>query len=676
VKATYRKYWILFVISVISFLFQIKTFNQFPQYKHNWAQSDRYALALGFINNGGDFFHPETLIYNNQFPEGDFKTVRNTTITSVDFPVHDYAVSVIMRLFSSQSPWCFRLYIFLYSLIGLFFIYRICTLFTDSFLTSFSVVLFAMSSPVFLYYQAGFLPTIPSLANAAIALFFLVRFYRDSHRKDLYMAIFFITIAALARLPFAICLVAMMCIEVLAIIKTRRINYFVWISFFVSITFIGVYYMYNNYLRTIHGSLFLNYIIPARNLPELIEFMYATYDRWAFKYFTHIHYILLLCTGVLAIWNRITKKIALSELERKSLALCMILFTGCICYYLLMTFQYLDHDYYFLDTFYLPFVLLFLLCVVKLKAIQNKKLLKATLIIIIMSFVPAFVYAHFVQEAEKNNPNVNFENSTANNFKDAACLLDSLKIPLESKILVMAADGPNNPFILMKRKGFAVIYPDHDKIVHALAWPYNYIVLENSKMISSIYPAYPAVSHELLKIGGNQYISVYVKNADNQENDFNTFFNLNTRQVRFTQRVSFDTIPDNCEGIDSLSTFAFSGQKSGFMKPTNEYGICTKIFNFSRLNMQPSVLKVQAHFFSPRALKECLVCVSIKSKEKDVLFLSSDLSHFTIRNEWSKQELLFNIPKLEEKDYEMRIFIWNTGKNSLFYDNFESIIYQ
>ncbi|MES2516175.1 MAG: glycosyltransferase family 39 protein [Bacteroidota bacterium] len=674
-KASYHKYAVLFVVGIIGLFFQFKTLNQFPQFKHNWAQSDRYALALGFVNNGGDFFHPETFIYNNQFPGGDFKTVRHATITSVDFPVHDYLVSWVMRLSGTQAPWCFRLYIFLYSLVGLFFLYKICTLFTTSFLVSISVVLFAMSSPVFLYYQAGFLPTIPSLANCFISLFFLFRFYKNEQNKDFYLAILFITVAALARLPFSIFLVAMMCIEIITLIKTRKIKFFIWVSFLAGIAFIGCYYFYNNHLRSVYGSLFLNYVMPARTIEELLEFIYATYTRWMLKYFTHIHYALLTVTGVFFVWNYLVKKIALTGLERKLLNLCLILFAGCMCYYLLMTFQFLDHDYYFLDTFYMPFVFLFLLFALKLFVIKNNSVLKVILIVIIISFVPAFVYAHFLQETEKKGL-ANGEKTTAENFENSDRLLDSLKIPADSKILTMAADGPNNPFILMKRKGFTVIYPDHDKITKALEWPYDYIVLENSRLISSIYPAYPAISSELLKIGGNNHISVYIRNKNHQEDNFDAFFNLDTKEVRYKQRISFDTIPGNCEGIDSLSSFAFSGQKSGFVNAKNEYGICTKIFSLSRLNMQSSVLKVQAQFACPDILKECLVCVSIKSAGKDVLFLSSDLSRFTINKDWSKHEVLFNIPKLDEKDYEMKIFIWNVGKNSLFYDDFETIIYQ
>ena len=41
---------------VLAFVFQFKYLNEFPSFIHAWSQSDRYAIAIGFINNNFDFF--------------------------------------------------------------------------------------------------------------------------------------------------------------------------------------------------------------------------------------------------------------------------------------------------------------------------------------------------------------------------------------------------------------------------------------------------------------------------------------------------------------------------------------------------------------------------------------------------------------------------------------------
>ena len=58
----------IIVIVALGLALNIKYINEFPSYIHAWAQSDRYALAIGFTDNGLNFFKPESLIYSHQFP--------------------------------------------------------------------------------------------------------------------------------------------------------------------------------------------------------------------------------------------------------------------------------------------------------------------------------------------------------------------------------------------------------------------------------------------------------------------------------------------------------------------------------------------------------------------------------------------------------------------------------
>ena len=297
-----HKFITISVICAVSVLFQLKTINQFPQYTHAWAQCDRYALALGFIDNGGDLFHPQTYVMNNQFP-GEFMIPRNTTITSVDFPVHDYIVSFIMKLTHDTEPWLFKSYTLLYSIAGLYFLYLLVTLFTKSIIRALFVVLFALSSPVFLYYEAGFLPTLPSLANVFIGLFLFFSFIKTGNKKQFCFSLFFITLASMARLPFAIIVVALGCYECYGFFKNKRVEIYKCIGLLISVTCIATYYLYNDHLRKEYGSLFLNYILPASSTHELIDFTKTIIKRWQFNYFNPLAYALLLVTGFVFLFN-------------------------------------------------------------------------------------------------------------------------------------------------------------------------------------------------------------------------------------------------------------------------------------------------------------------------------------------------------------------------------------
>ena len=67
----------LLLIVALAGFFHWGKLKEFPKYTHAWAQADRYALAQGFVNNGLDFFHPETFVYNKQFPN-NFKSPGKT----------------------------------------------------------------------------------------------------------------------------------------------------------------------------------------------------------------------------------------------------------------------------------------------------------------------------------------------------------------------------------------------------------------------------------------------------------------------------------------------------------------------------------------------------------------------------------------------------------------------
>ena len=111
-----KKALTIIIITGLGFLYHHKYINEFPSNIHAWAQSDRYALSLGFLDNGLNIFKPQTFVYNHQFPH-KWKVPSGETITAVDFPIHDYIPALLMKLTGNTSPWLFRIYILLYSIL-------------------------------------------------------------------------------------------------------------------------------------------------------------------------------------------------------------------------------------------------------------------------------------------------------------------------------------------------------------------------------------------------------------------------------------------------------------------------------------------------------------------------------------------------------------------------------
>lgn len=662
-----HKYIALCVIGLVSFLVQVKTLNEFPQYIHSWAQCDRYALALGFVSNGEDFFHPQTYVMNNQFP-GEFMVPRETTITSVDFPIHDYLVSFVMRIAQSEEPWCFRWYVLLYSIVGLYFLYKLTALFTPCLTRSLFVVLFALSSPVFLYYQAGFLPTIPSLANAMIGLYYFVCFLKTERRKFFYLCLLFVTLAALARLPFAILLVAIGCFEAFYVLKNRRLEGYKILGFVLALSCIIGYYLYNGYLRKHYGSLFLNYIIPATSFSDFAEFTKTALKTWSFQYFNILSYLIFVMVALVGGYNALRNRKNITLPEKQFLFLTAILFGGCGLYYILMCYQFMNHDYYFLDTFYLPVIGLFLFFVLKWPGlpVPGARLWGALSLLV---FVPVFLFSR-----EKLQERIALFDtagtSTADNYKGADRLLDSLKIPEDARLLIFGNDGSNNAFILLKRKGFVIIEPDSAKIATALQWPYDYIVADDEAMISKVYNHDPLIIAKIKRLGGNGKIGVYLKDKTIPSLTESEFFGLDQRKPLFDSAQYFEApVP----GIQRLCIGSCSGNFKAVMDSATEYGYTIRLNDLKALKAKASLLHVSTDFKSANPPADLLLCVSLKVGGKDLLFKARPMR--AEAGEWKKCVYLLPLPKVPEGPSELKAFIWNRGKNNVLYDDFQVTIY-
>ncbi len=59
--------FVLFFI-ITSILLHHKSYDTFPKGRYALQQSDHYALALGFLDNGFDFFHPSSFSLTHQYP--------------------------------------------------------------------------------------------------------------------------------------------------------------------------------------------------------------------------------------------------------------------------------------------------------------------------------------------------------------------------------------------------------------------------------------------------------------------------------------------------------------------------------------------------------------------------------------------------------------------------------
>ena len=515
-----RKGWIIALIFIIiSGLFiQWSYMNEFPSFIHAWSQTDRYALALGFVNNDLDLFHPETFIYNKQFPH-QWSFPHENTITSVDFPILEYFVAIIMKISGNTDPWIFRLCTLIVAFVGMFFLYKLTFLITNDWIKSVLVVAVAMTSPVYAYYYNGFIPSIPALTFMIIAFYCYIKYLNNNDKKLFVTAIVFCMFSVLVRSSFAVFYVSLLGFEFLRILRKETQYISKIIPVLISFMIILMYYLWNKHLAAENGTLFLGELMSANNWDDFVYRMTKAKDNWLYHYFTNVHYRLYAFAIIASLLFYIydffrRKKNDIKKENNVSLSLwclCGIMLLGCICFLIAMVKQFPNHDYYFIDTFFFSILFLLILLLKSLPRITNYKygiFAFVVLIFLVSNMLKDVKEIQTKRRARWRGPD---SERTIKNYMGAEQYLDSLNISKDAKILTLYAYPQNTPFILMNRKGYTAMFDKHDMVKNGLTFDYDYLIIENEILKQKVKENKEFLS-DMKYHSDNGKITVFVKN--------------------------------------------------------------------------------------------------------------------------------------------------------------------
>lgn len=662
----------LLILLLLGFYYNLRVLNQFPKFIHTWTQSDRYALSLGFVNNNLNFFKPETYVYNQQYPN-NLPVISEESITAVDFPIHEYIPAVFMKIFGDRSPLIFQLYMLIYSVIGLLFVYKLAFLWTKDFYRSLFIALFAATSPVLVYYQAGFLPSIPSMANSAIGIYFYSLYLNSSKKNDFNLAIIFLTLATLARTTFLIPLVAVIGLEFLSSIKTKTFPKQKLFTVLTALAIFFGYYLYNGYLRNKYGSIFLNFLLPPSSGEHAIELIKAAKNNWGTQYFSNVHYYVALAIIVISAAFLIVRKHArIINIGRFALLSGFILI-GYILFAAAMLVQFQYHDYYFIDSFYLPLIYLLIILIALIPVPATKIARIVSLVMIILICFPMFLKAAKVQMNRRVEVSWDKWTISVNAYHGAKRYLDSLQVAKDAKILILDACAPNIALPLIERKGFVVMHPTKEKIQTALDWDYDYIVFQNENFIKQIYNYYPEVLQHLKKIGDNSKITLCTYSDAPLNQSIYTFSSTDGKLPVYFEMMSFDGhTSDLWYNVMSSAEKSFSGTQSGIFNEDVAFGLTFETKSLKEITTKNRTLVFSSMFFHQlEKVNDLFVVISLKENNNSVYYRVANLSEFfKSKDQWNKVEMRFELPKVNSEKYQLSVYLWNTGKNKIYYDDF------
>ncbi len=644
------------LLGILGYFFYRDTIALFPTFIHGWTQSDRYALALSFLDNGMNLFKPQT--YNLMTVDG---------VTGVDLPWHEYIIACIMRISGNESPFIFRGYTLLFSILGYFYLYKLARLFDNSVVKSFVLVVFTFTLPVMAYYQAGFVPSAPALSTTFIGLFFYFRFQKNDHLKDFYLAIGLITMAALLRSPYNIILFATLLQQALKAIQQKKISLKEALTYVVAYGFISGWHFYKSYLNTEYGSMFLTEIMPAESFSQLMDLIVEVKARWQWEYFTSGHYFIILLAIASVLFYLFRKK-KCDHLRTVLSQQVILLLLGGICFFLLMTRQYPAHDYYMIDSLYPGVIMLVLL---GLTLVPNTKNWQKWTSSIVLCGLIVLASARSI-EVQKERNTFNFWDRgaiTYQNFEGADVFLDSLGIARNAKMLVLDAYSTNAPLILMDRRGFTVQNTTKKNLLEGLEFPYDYVVIQDVFLPSDVLFNYPELSEHLDRLGGNGKISVY--QYSKQKLNQNLWDNLGIPNTAEAYPLSFN---------DSLATLweydietGFSAELNatiGVMKPENLFG---PIFVVNK-NPQKDKLLFSAKFkHSKPEVHFEVICTVMQGDQQ--LFYSSFPVHLEKVDIWQQFSCLFDVPDNLPDDIQLKCNVYNPQGAGAELDNVEVVLY-
>jgi hypothetical protein len=424
--------------------------------------------------------------------------------------------------------------------------------------------------------------------------------------------------------------------------------------------------------------MFLDYVMPAKSFLEFKEIVGEMIHHWGSHYFTWSHYVLLLLILVAATYRFFKRKGFLEE-DKKYWFHLLILFTGTSLYFILMARQYFSHDYYFLDSFFIPVVLLLLFSIknIQIDSLPQKALWYS---VFTCAGILFFIFTTKVQAERYSTGPWDRTEITRQNFIGTEAYMNKIRIPKEAKILVIDAYSTNAPLILMNRNGYTVMGTSAKNIGTSLFFAkWDYVAIQDIYLVSDVIKNYPLLTSLIERVGGTGKVSFYKRSAKVQTKSLKQFLGITAESTMYKTLISFDSTfyDTHVSGIDHTAIVKNYASFFSVLDSTIEYGETISL-KASDLNRENNLkLLVNSDILIHNDIKEIQLVAAVTNKDRTLFYQNFFLSdYFKRTGNWQKMEFQFVLPTFETPDDELKIYLWNPAKKELWYDNFEIVIYK
>lgn len=326
------------LFGITFFLTYYPTANDGPRGIHQWAQADRLAVCLRYID-GKTLNDPATLSFKT--PDGN---------VGVEFSGFQYLLAQVVKSGYPEKwlPFLYKISTFLIFFSALF-VLSFEVLKNEKIIFRSAIFIGLISSPILIYYGYNFLPDILALSILLWAFYF---YYKDFNRF-IFIILFLGGLSMFIKTSSGIYLISFYGIFFLN--NMKKINLTLIFTTIVFLTIISLiayydYFLVNQRNIELYSVVFLSSPVPVTSWDEFTT-IFDVAKRFRFDYFNGIQRLLL---GILTLLLLINVK--KSVLNKYDIRLSSLLILGLLSIILLFGAQYMNHDYYFIGNF-MPIIL-------------------------------------------------------------------------------------------------------------------------------------------------------------------------------------------------------------------------------------------------------------------------------------------------------------------------------
>ena len=644
-----------------------------PQSVHKWRQSDCASIALNYYQDGMCKLHSET---HNLTSDGG---TSGKSLTS-EVPVLYLSVASLYHIFGYHD-YIYRIFNTLLFFIGLFFLFWLMRFLLKDVFWAVTLTLLVFTAPVLVYYGNNFLPNSAALSFSMAGWYYIIRYLYDSKMKWFYISVAFFFVAAMLKVTalfslFAITGIYLLDISGIKPIKpegrlfTKPVQQIgVIISVFL---LIGIWLFYVHSFNQKHGcSYFSTNIFPIWNLTgtEIKGVLENVKKLWLPDYF-HFSVLLLLAGSFVFLLMNFKKA------NKVLIFSILIVFTECIIYILLQFWTFADHDYYTIDMYILP-----VLIIIGTADLLNRHFNKAFKSVFIKSgFALFLLFNIYYASRQLTNRYEGWMNDYPQN-KDLYTLTPYLRqigiTPQDTVISI--PDISHVSLYLMNQKGwteytdtkFSKSEPvrynqDSAGISESIRKGAKYLVLNG---ISELYKK-PYLQSFCTNLAG-QYRSIMIfnlkspiRNFSPGERKINLILTCDAEQLS-SDKQTFAGMPDSTvfrNGETRSSEYAHSGKYSSKLNADKPYGMTIALKD---LQYGESFL-ITAWRKTAGTAKGGLVASS-----SPVSYYSGEYKVVeTAPGGWEKIQMEVFIPA-ELSGQELSVYVYNPEKDAVYFDDLE-----